>query len=69
MAEIANLTPEAVGLVQKLEEELKAKGNNAVLVAYSEYANLTPEAVGLIQKLEETLKAQGVDVVLLAYSK
>ena len=69
MAEIANLSPEAVKLVQKLEEELKTQGNNAVLVAYSQYANLSPEALDLIQKLEATLKAQGSDIVLLAYNK
>ena len=69
MAEFANLSPEALKLVQNLEDELAAQGIDAVLVAYSKYANLSPEALDLIQKLEATLKAQGADIVLLAYNK
>ena len=69
MSEYANLTPEAVKLVESLEAELKAQGSNAVLVAYSEYAKLTPETVELIQKLEATLKEQNIDITLIAYNK
>ena len=69
MAEYANLTPNAVEAIQKLETELREQGSNAILLAYSEYANLSPETLELIQKLETTLKEQGAEIVLIAYNK
>jgi len=69
VVEYANLSAEAVKLVENLEEELKAQGTNAVLLAYAKYAELTTDTVELIQELEAKLKAQGSDVILIAYSK
>jgi hypothetical protein len=69
VAEYANLSPEAVKLVENLEEELKSMGSTAVLLAYAKYAKLEPETIKLIEELEEKLKEQGNDVILIAYSK
>jgi len=64
MAAYANLTPEAVKLVENLEEELKTQGTNAVVVAYAKHADLDAETISLIQDLEKKS-----NVVLIAYDK
>ena len=68
MAEYANLSPEAVRLVENLEDELRAQGSNAVLLAYAKYAELTPDTLKLIQELEAKLREQGSEIILVAYS-
>ena len=64
MAEYANLSPEAVKLVEGLETELKAQGSDVVLLAYAKYAELDEETIKLIQDLEAKN-----NVVLIAYDK
>ena len=64
MAEFANLSPEAVKLVEGLESELKAQGSDVVLLAYAKYADLDEDTIKLIQDLEAK-----ENVVLIAYDK